>query len=136
MTVADGTVQVVAGSGAAAHTTSIGAGYQIEVGERLGAPRRLDARMAIAWLRRQIAFEDEPLAQVAAEFNRYGATSFVIEDAGVRALPISGVFDAYDADSFAAFLETLKGVVVQRAPGTIRVRSLASAQSGHQAATR
>jgi ferric-dicitrate binding protein FerR (iron transport regulator) len=32
----------------------------------------------------------------------------------LRAMPISNVFDAYDTDSFAAFLQTLDGVVVQK----------------------
>jgi ferric-dicitrate binding protein FerR (iron transport regulator) len=39
----------------------------------------------------------------------------------LRALPISGVFNAYDAHSLAAFLETLEGVAVVRTPLEIRV---------------
>jgi hypothetical protein len=35
-------------------------------------------------------------------------------------LPISGLCDAYDADSFAAFLATLNGVVVRKTPPRIR----------------
>jgi len=112
----------------------VGAGFQVEVSERIGAPRRIDTRSAIAWLRRQIAFEDQPLVEVAAEFNRYGSVAFEIDDAAVRELPISGVFDAYDTDSFAAFLQTLHGVVVQKTPGRIRVRSLASVNQERQAA--
>jgi hypothetical protein len=39
----------------------------------------------------------------------------------LRALPISGIVDAYDTDSFAAYLATLKGVIVQKTPTRIRV---------------
>ena len=42
-------------------------------------------------------------------------------DETVRTLPITGVFDAYDADSFAAFVATLNGVVVRKTPPRIRV---------------
>jgi ferric-dicitrate binding protein FerR (iron transport regulator) len=37
----------------------------------------------------------------ADEFNRYGPSVFEIDDETLRALPITGVFGAYDADSFA-----------------------------------
>ena len=111
-------------------TTRLDAGYQLEVLDRVGEPRRVDARAAVAWLQRQIDFENEPLGDVAVEFNRYGRIEFEIDDASVRALPVTGVFDAYDTDSFAAFLETLQGVAVQRTPTRIRVQSLATV--GHE----
>jgi transmembrane sensor len=134
VTVVEGAVIVYAGSpplaaahGPATHYVRLDAGYQIEVSEGVGKPKRVDARAAIAWLKRQIAFDNEPLGDVAAEFNRYGPITLEIEDARVRALPISGVFDAYDTDSFAAFLQTLNGVVLQKSPGRIRVRGIPSA---------
>jgi transmembrane sensor len=111
-------------------------GYQLEVTDRIGAPRRVDAHAAVAWLKRQIAFEDEPLGEVAAEFNRYGPITLEIDDDTLRALPISGVFDAYDTESFAAFLQTLHGVVVQKTPTRIRVRSLSSIDREQQAVVR
>jgi len=111
----------------------VGAGNQVEVGDQVGLPRPVDARAAVGWLKRQIAFEDEPLVEVAAEFNRYGQVAFEIDDDFVRALRISGVFDAYDTDSFAAFLETLQGIVVQKTPKRIRVRSISSLNREQQA---
>jgi transmembrane sensor len=88
----------------------------------------VDARAAVAWLQRQIAFDDQPLGEVAAEFNRYGRIPLEVEDPALRALPISGAFDAFDTDSFAAFLARLDGVVVQRTPTRIRVLSVATAE--------
>ena len=96
-------------------------GDQLDVGDRIGALRHVDARAAVAWLQRQIAFQDEPLGEVAAEFNRYGPITVEINDASLRALPISGIVDAYDTDSFAAYLATLSGVIVQKTPTRIRV---------------
>jgi transmembrane sensor len=134
VTVVEGTVAVYMGNlplpGRAAllheHSVRLEAGHQIEVGDGIGVPRPVDARAATAWLAHQIAFENEALGEVATEFNRYSRVALEIDDGTLRALPISGVFDAYDVDSFAAFLETLTGVIVERTSTRIRVLSAAS----------
>ncbi len=134
VTVLEGTVAVYTGPPQLAPIAlRLGAGFQVEVRGEVGLPRPVDARAAVAWLKRQIVFDDQPLGAVADEFNRYGGTALEIDDDTVRALRISGVFDAYDTDSFAAFLETLHGVVVQKTPTRIRVRSLASINREQQA---
>jgi transmembrane sensor len=135
VTVVEGTVAVYTGPPRLSPIAlRLGAGYQVEVRGQVGLPRPVDAHAAVAWLKRQIAFEDQPLGEVADQFNRYGGIALEIDDDTVRALRISGVFDAYDTDSFAAFLETLHGVVVQRTPTRIRARSIASINREQQAA--
>jgi transmembrane sensor len=132
VTVAEGTVAVYTGIAPGPanqlpeRAVRVGAGYQLDVSGRVGEPHRVNAQAILAWMQRQIAFENTALGEVAAEFNRYGRVALQIDDQTVRALPISGVFDAYDTDSFAAFLETLNGVVVQRTQNRIRVTSVAS----------
>ncbi len=131
VTVVEGTVTVYIGSppmptkplppGA----LRVGAGYQVEVRDQVGVPQAVDARAAVAWLKRQIVFENEPLGEVADEFNRYGSIAIEVDQA-LRSLPITGVFDAYDVDSFVASLATLNGVVVQKTPTQIRILSRAS----------
>ncbi len=143
ITVIEGTVAVYSGPSPplvpsdrlAAQTVRLDAGNQLDVGDRIGTPRRVDALAAVAWLQRQIAFDAEPLGEVAAEFNRYGRIPLEVEDESLRALPISGAFDALDTDSFAAFLGTLDGVVVQRMPTRIRVLTLATAERERQSRT-
>ena len=76
----------------------------VDAGGVLAQPTPVDVQQTLAWLQRQIAFEQRPLGEVADEFNRYGSIPVEIDDAALRALPISGVFDAYDIDSFVAFL--------------------------------
>ncbi len=92
----------------------------------LAQPIPVDVQQTVAWLQRKIAFEQRPLGEVADEFNRYGSIPIEIDDAALRALPISGVFDAYDVDSFVAFLQTLDGVRVERTNARIRVFSVKS----------
>jgi transmembrane sensor len=130
ITVVEGSVEVFSGAApppaGAEPSVRLKPGDQLEVGDRIGALRHVDARAAVAWLQRQIAFQDEPLGEVAAEFNRYGPVNVEIDDESLRALPISGIVDAYDTDSFAAYLATLSGVIVQKTPTRIRVLSRAS----------
>jgi transmembrane sensor len=134
ITVVEGAVAIYTGPPQSTpNALRLGAGFQVEMRGQVGVPRRVDVRAAVAWLERQIAFEDQPLGEVADQFNRYGGVALEIDDDTVRGLRISGVFDAYDTDSFAAFLQTLNGVVVQKTPTRIRVRSLASINREQQA---
>jgi transmembrane sensor len=130
ITVVEGSVEVYRGGAAppagGEPAVRLNPGDQLDVGDRIGALRHVDAHAAVAWLQRQIAFQDEPLGEVAAEFNRYGPISVEIDDASLRALPISGIVDAYDIDSFAAYLATLNGVIVQKTSTRIRVLTRAS----------
>jgi transmembrane sensor len=135
VTVVEGTVGVLVGElpppgidELPINATRVQAGYQLRIdAEGVSAqPIPVDVRQAVAWQQRKIAFEQRPLGEVADEFNRYGSIPIEIDDAALRALPISGVFDAYDIDSFVAFLQTLDGVRVERTNGRIRVFSVKS----------
>jgi transmembrane sensor len=126
VTVIEGTVAVFTAAAPQA-AQRVEAGYQVDVGERVGPLRAVDTRAALAWLQRRIAFENRPLGEVAGDFNRYGRIPLEIEGQELRNLPISGAFDAYDTDSFAAFLGTLSGVQVDKGPKRILVRKLAPA---------
>jgi transmembrane sensor len=101
----------------------VASGQRVRVvrGELPAEASQVDAQRATAWLRRQIVFEQEPLAVVAAEFNRYSAKPIEIETPALQGLAISGVFAADDTESFVAFLRSLDGVNVQVTPTRIRV---------------
>jgi transmembrane sensor len=128
VTVVEGTVAMLAAeppaqTGFPAGALRVDAGLQVLVdsGGVLAQPTAVDVQQTVAWLQKKIAFEQRPLGEVAEEFNRYGSVTVQIEDAALRALPITGVFDAYDVDSFVAFLRTLEGVHVERTDAQIRV---------------
>ena len=78
----------------------VGANQQLHVSatDWQAAASAVDAQRATAWIRHQIAFENEPLADVAAEFNRYSASPIEIESKALRSLRISGVFADNDPD--------------------------------------
>jgi transmembrane sensor len=103
----------------------VGAGQQVSVsaGVLPSAPQPTDVRETTAWLERKIVFDQRPLGAVADEFNRYNDIPFTIDDPALRNLTISGAFNAADTDSFAAFLESLEGVRVERLPTRFKVSS-------------
>ena len=94
---------------------------RVAEGQWPAVPVAVDAGRTTAWLHRQIAFDNEPLERVAAEFNRYMSTPIEIETPALRTLRISGVFATEDPDAFIAFLRSLKGVRVTVTATRIRV---------------
>lgn len=113
-----------------------GYGLRIDGGVMPAQSERVDVHVAVAWLQHRIAIERRPLGEVADELNHYGFIELGIDDQALRSMPISGVFNAYDTDSFAAFLETLDGVRVERMPTRIRVVKEAHTNPGDTPAVR
>lgn len=70
---------------------------------RTGSVRQ--AEDALAWRDGLLSFRDTPLADAAAEFNRYNTRKLVIADPAVAALRIGGSFKWSNADAFARLLE-------------------------------
>jgi len=134
VTVVEGTVTVSVGEPPPSNgieppgpSQRVSAGQQIgiEGGKLWPAPVPVDGKAAVAWLHRQIIVEDRPLGQVAEEFNRYGHVQIEIDDPALRAVRVSGRFDADDLDSLAAFLGSLDGVAIERTPTGIRLLTAA-----------
>jgi transmembrane sensor len=131
ITVGEGTIAVFAGTpswlrglaGVPADVQRVSAGFQVRIdeGSPPAQPVPVDVGQALAWAEHKIVFKHRPLGEVASEFNRYGSIPVDIEDPELRALPVSGMFDAGDTDSFVAFLQTLPGVRVERTAKGIRV---------------
>ena len=107
----------------ASRTMQLEANQQIEVppAGMPAAPVHVDAPSTVAWLQRQIVFEDEPLARVAEEFNRYSDEPIEIISPSLQTLRVSGVFATDNVDAFVAFLRHLDGVRVEVTPTSIRV---------------
>jgi transmembrane sensor len=101
----------------------VAAGHQVRVDASglLSQPQPADLNQVLGWLEHKINFQHRPLGEVAEEFNRYGSVPVQIEDKKLRALRVSGMFDAGDTESFVAFLETLPGVRVEKTANRIRV---------------
>ena len=131
LTVAEGEIVVFTGepwwlwtgNSAPAEVQHLSAGFQIRIDDSglAAQPVPVDLIQKLAWAEHKLVFERRPLGEVAAEFNRYSRIPVEIEGEELRSLPVSGMFDASDAESFVAFLERLPGVKVERTPKRIRV---------------
>jgi transmembrane sensor len=91
---------------------SLQAGDQAEIAPsgQVQARRAANVQKATAWVRHEIVFDQDSVASVAAEFNRYNTIQIEVNDPRISDMPISGVFHTYDVQSFADFLNGLHGV--------------------------
>jgi transmembrane sensor len=129
VTVLEGSVAVDiarANDGQSPSRVTVTAGHQLRIDGDLVAtgPVAVDATRSAAWLDGQIYFEQEPLAEVAAEVSRYSPQPIEVRDAKLRALPISGACASKDTDSFLAFVRSLEGVRVRNGAGSVVVEPL------------
>jgi transmembrane sensor len=92
------------------------AGQQVTV-DRAGSAepvREVDSHRMLAWADGRLIFENDSVAHVVDQFNRYNRIQLTVHDAELARRTISGTFSAADPESFVAFLETVTSVRVQR----------------------
>lgn len=88
----------------------------------------VDVQRVTAWTQGKIAFENQSIAAVAAEFNRYNNRQIRVDDPHIAAMSISGTFDAHDVSTFIAFLDSLPGVYVEARDSHVRVVAAVAAR--------
>jgi transmembrane sensor len=83
-------------------------------GAAAGPIRKVDSARALAWAEGRLNFENTPLREVVAQFNRYNNIQLRVEDEKLASRPISGVFNAANPQSFIDFVEATTAVRVTR----------------------
>lgn len=83
----------------------------------------VEMQRALAWQERRLEFEDLPLADVVAEFNRYNRTKLVIADPALNAKRFSGTFRADGYEPFVRLLEENFGVASEHSAQGIELRA-------------
>lgn len=86
---------------------------ELEPGARLIADQvkpewdvvKVDVRKETSWVGGLLRFRNEPLANVAAEMNRYSRKKVVIRDVDIAARPVQGAFEAGDVEEFVRAVE-------------------------------
>ncbi len=87
-----------------------------------GATAQLDSpaiAKVTAWRERRLIFEDQTIAEVAAEFNRYNSRQIVIEDPALGEERINGVFDADKPRNLLDFLIQNTGARIEERAGSL-----------------
>ena len=93
----------------------LSAGEQLAMAVGGAVPERpvsVDTQRATAWTQRRVVFDEDPLADVIAEFNRYNRTKLAIDDIELRERRISGIFSVDDPRAFADVLASMAPVQV------------------------
>jgi transmembrane sensor len=99
----------------------------LSAGQRLiaqhGAPWQIatvDVGRETRWREGRLAFDNQPLAHVVSEINRYSERKIVIGDDRIILAPVVGVFDANDPEQFVGLLSA-SGIarVATRSEGAI-----------------
>jgi transmembrane sensor len=111
-----------------------GDGLTVTMGERIrvgpgGISSPVSAVLAAsagAWRDGRVVFDQQSLAEVVEELNRYATEPIEIDDAQLREVRVSGVLDQSDGESFVGFLKSLGSVEVARSGGRLHVRRTAS----------
>ncbi|MEN3111341.1 FecR family protein [Uliginosibacterium paludis] len=72
--------------------------------DRFGEVTPLSAASVAAWRSGRVSFDQTPLADAIAEFERYGPTGLVVRDPAVAALKVGGSFGVGQSKQFARAL--------------------------------
>jgi transmembrane sensor len=111
-----------ADSAAATGATLVSAGEQvIATATEVTPVRQADVAAATAWMEGKLVFRSLPLVEVIDEFNRHSPRRFVIEDAQLADVRISGIFSFTDTAQLTEFLRERFGVTVRESDGEIRL---------------
>jgi transmembrane sensor len=84
-------------------------------------PARIDVAAATAWTQRKLVFDETPLSEAVAEFNRYNSRQMIIEDASLADYHIRGKFEAGDPDRLLQFLRDRFDADVHERGNEIRI---------------
>lgn len=125
VTVLEGRVQLAEFEDGRAIRSSIISGGDIVVASgsaTLVASRSPQAvQHALSWREGLLTFDQQPLAAIADEFNRYNQQKIVLDGASTGAIRISGTFPANKPDAFARLLRQAYGLNLDESEKVIRV---------------
>lgn len=95
-----------------ADTAGMGQAVPLEAGEQASLEAQgptdaqpFDDRAVAAWRRGQMVFYRAPLSEVAAELGRYHGGSILVVGSRLNAMPVTGVFNAADADGAVSIIQ-------------------------------
>ncbi|MBN8754661.1 MULTISPECIES: FecR family protein [Variovorax] len=110
--VEEGRVRVEPIEPSATHDGSVNRRVELTAGEQiasdaqggLGAITPAPSTGIAPWRNNRVSFDNTPLDQALAEFERYGATRLRVQDPAVAALRLTGTFDPRHLDNFVRAL--------------------------------
>jgi transmembrane sensor len=101
----------------------LSAGQQVIVPRRgpAEAVRAVDTDRELAWVAGRLVFDNESVADVIDEFNRYNVVQLHVASRELAQRSVTGVFDASEPESFIGFMQSVAPVNVRRAGQDITI---------------
>ncbi|HWK41993.1 MAG TPA: FecR family protein [Croceibacterium sp.] len=87
----------------------------------VGAKSENGVEQALSWRDGMLAFDQEPLSTIAAEFNRYNTRKLVLDAGVLGEIRITGTFPSDKPDAFARLLREAYGLRVDENEQHIRI---------------
>lgn len=101
----------------------VSAGQQVRLERHLMLrPVSVNPVVATAWVQGKLVFNDTPLSEVIAAFNRYNLRPLIVEDPQLLALHVSGTFDTTNSAQVVEFLCQRFHLVAHEGASSIRLR--------------
>ncbi|MEM7561456.1 MAG: FecR family protein [Pseudomonadota bacterium] len=112
VTVTESQVRV---SDLAGNSVTLSSGESVKVSEEsLARIANPDPSKALAWRHGRLVFDNQPLAQVVAELERYRGGKIMVLDEDISKLPVTGSFSLHDTDATLQFIEDTLPVEIRR----------------------
>jgi transmembrane sensor len=92
-------------------------------GGSVGAVQAADVRRITAWREGKLVFEEVPLADAIAEFNRYSPRKVQVDSVAIGSRPVSGVLQIGDMSSLRFLLQESLGLTLTDQGDTLLLRS-------------
>jgi transmembrane sensor len=110
------------GGGGSEAPIFLSAGEQVTLAPQI-TPHAVRVNMAdaIAWTQKKLVFDETPLSEAVAEFNRYNSRQMIIEDALLAEYHIRGHFEADDPDRLIQLLRDRFDANVREHGNEIRI---------------
>jgi transmembrane sensor len=104
---------IVACAGLQGGSRQLTAGQHANIGNQGVAPiTGIDASRAFAWLNGRLIFQDQPLAEVIAELDRYHPGAIIIADAKLAKTRVTGNYKLEDTAAIVRALGSISGARV------------------------
>lgn len=125
VSVLEGRVRIdeVSGPGIGRSTTITGGDIAVAQGEATLVTAKSDQRVegALAWREGILSFDQIPLEDIAAEFNRYNRKRLIIDGADAAEIRIGGTFPLSKPRAFASLLRDAYGLRVEETDDAIKI---------------
>lgn len=125
VSVSEGKVRVDDGSADAAARQSIITAGDIAIarGASMLITQKSEEKVddQLAWRHGILRFDQQPLGEVVAEFNRYNQEQIAVTDPAVAQMRMGGVFQPGNVDAFLRLLEDAYGLHVSRSGESVKI---------------